>query len=522
MLQEREWGPDGVFSRERAVVRSPRFARVTRMGRSLLLAALALVAACGASSSRYNDDFSRAPPRGGAGTQAGASTAAGGVDSDGGVPAAGTPTGGHLSTGGRAGAPATGAGGNARGGAAGDRMLTSAGETAAGADERGSAGAGASERGGAGGGVAAGAGLGGSGGAVDPCKPQPFGVITDSSMIPTAVAVFEAGNKLYVADDGNHAIRIFDGTTLAELGSIPVSTPIIHMEIDESANKLYAPAFLPGASESPTIAVTDLVHDRVLHVLDSGGYSQLVKDEELDRMYVSYNGGVSAINVATDTVLSIDGITGGNSLTSMAVNPTTHELFVANWSQNDDVLYIVDPDTLEVSTEPDLQGLGVTVDWLDNKVYVPYCGATLGAIFCVHDRQTHETSILNVDNDSTRAIFSPLTGSVYSSSEVDRTSTVIKGADDSWQSVSLEPGGNGALAVRYSTGNVYYVMPSTTKVVDSYNQVVADVPAHDYVARGGEFDQDIAINQETGLVYVINDQMLGAVVVIQDPNSCGP
>lgn len=188
------------------------------------------------------------------------------------------------------------------------------------------------------------------------------GTITHAGFLPTALALDETRNRLFIFDQSTGSIFVYNATTLEELGSVETTlTESISMVVDESAGKLYVGYFGPGVEVTNGIAVINTATATLIKYLPSGGYTNLVKDEALNVVYASSNNGVRKIDVSSDILTTIAGI-GGNFYTSMAVNPVTHELFVANWSQNDGNLFIVDPITLNKITIPNMNGFGVAVN----------------------------------------------------------------------------------------------------------------------------------------------------------------
>lgn len=346
------------------------------------------------------------------------------------------------------------------------------------------------------------------------------GRIVKSGWRPGALALYEKGNRLFVHDRASRAVFYFDATTLAEGGSLPLGIDEVwSMVVDEQYGKLYVGAAIPGSGDRKFVTVIDAASPSVLKTLTTSGFTQLVKDEGRHRVYASYNGGVSAIDVASDTVTPIAGITGGNLYTSMSVNPVTHELFVANWSQNGGVLYVVAPDTLVVTRVPGLGGFGVTVDWKENKAYVAYCG-TEG--FCVYDRASGAVTSFYAHNDSTAVVYNPLTGRVHSTVEVNRVSTIIDGRDGSWINVGFPDGGNVALGVNEATGHVFYVMPGETHVMDGWTgALLARIPVSGTITSGF-ISGAVVVDSGKGRVFLLNDDELGTVTLVDDLASCNP
>jgi len=342
------------------------------------------------------------------------------------------------------------------------------------------------------------------------------GTITRPGFLPSALALDETRNRLFVFDKSTGNIYFYDATTLAELGSVATTfEESISMVIDESQGKLYAGYWGPGAGMSNNVAVIDTATGTLLKYVLASGFGQLVNDEALDAVYVSSNGSIIRIDAATDVETPIAGIT-GNMYTSMAVNPVTHELFVSNWSQNDGNLFVVNPTTLAVTAIPDMNGFGVAVNWTENKAYVTYCAPAGMEAVCIYDRDTGTITSFYISNDSSQPlVFNPLVNRMYSDTEVNAVTTILNGSTDEFVNVSMT-GGLGTVAVRNSTDHVYFVRQDGTYVMDgSTHEIIADFPA-EYGIGCSICSSHLLVNQTSGLVYVINDTTNGEVVVIQD------
>ena len=141
--------------------------------------------------------------------------------------------------------------------------------------------------------------------------------IVRSNWNPTCVAVYETGNKFFVFDKNDKILYVYDGVTNAELDTVFINLEDINrIVIDESNGKLYAANL---SVRERKIAVVDVVNDSLLHYIPTGTFTMLAKDEELDKVYALFVLGFIQIDTATDSVISIPGIS-GNVLRQIAVN----------------------------------------------------------------------------------------------------------------------------------------------------------------------------------------------------------
>jgi DNA-binding beta-propeller fold protein YncE len=59
-------------------------------------------------------------------------------------------------------------------------------------------------------------------------------------MLPTALALYETGGRVFIADDSTGQIHTYDVSTLAEVNSVTVGSAVLSMVVDQSRGKLYA------------------------------------------------------------------------------------------------------------------------------------------------------------------------------------------------------------------------------------------------------------------------------------------
>jgi DNA-binding beta-propeller fold protein YncE len=342
-----------------------------------------------------------------------------------------------------------------------------------------------------------------------------IGTITHEGFEPSALALDVSENRLFVFDKSNGYVYYYNATTLEEQGSVATGfTQCISMVVDESLGKLYVGSFAPGAGDGDRIAVIDTATGAFLKYIKSSGYTQLINDEPMDLIYESSNGQVARINAATDVKTAIANVR-GNLYTGMAVNPTTHELFVSNWSQNDGNFFVVNPTTLAVTTVENMPGMAVAINWTENKAYVSYCNRAGLESICIYDHDDGSIASLHVENDATQPlVFNPTVNRLYSDTEVNRITTIFNGSTNEYTNVELT-GGLTDIAVRHSNDNVYFANQNGTYVMDgATHEITAEFPAEGVACS--LCTSAVLIDQASGRVYVINEAADGNVTVIQD------
>ncbi len=344
-------------------------------------------------------------------------------------------------------------------------------------------------------------------------KPEIFGTIFREGMRITALALFERGNRLLAYDSVTGSVLIFDAKTLEEIATLPLDTGefIVGMQVDEETGKLYVgDAIVDVESRTVLARMEDISED-------------WTEDEGARRMYGSGFGELVAVDVDTDDVTVLDAVS-TNLYTTWAVNPVTHELFVANYSQAGDKLNIVDGATLDVTTVPELAAAGVDVNPQENKVYLAYCQGTIPTTdphnFCIYDRDedsvvrfTAEDDCHPDGNDATSISYNSFNDKMYSSGEVNGISTIIDGSTDAWSNrnmVAIK------VAVRQATGNVYFVDYATVVVEPVEDKITAVFEVEQLFPDENFTSTSVVVDQDDGLVYVVNDDDDCTITVIQD------
>jgi len=345
------------------------------------------------------------------------------------------------------------------------------------------------------------------------------GKISRENMKPTAVAVYEAGNKVFIADKTSKEILIYNDTTNKQLGTINLKiTMVTKIVVDEKYGKVYCLGESPSWTNE-TIAVIDAVRNKFIRYIElpfQATFACLAHDSDLHKVYGLCVGGFIQIDVATDVVTKIPGIN-GNPNRDIEVNPVTHDIYISNTKYR--TLDIVNGSTLEHTKIANMYGLGVGVNYLENKAYilfyVPQSNPHGPCEFCVYDRDKNIKKRLVTDNDATKLAFNPTSNRMYSSSEVNGITTIIDGKTNEFINLPLQSC-TGNPKVRHKTNHVYYAGMDYIAILNDTTQLVEIIPI-DNKHPNWMLIQVIAINQKSGRVYVINDGLkLNYVTVIQD------
>ena len=349
-----------------------------------------------------------------------------------------------------------------------------------------------------------------------------IGTISRPNLRPYAVAVYEAGNKVFVADDATGNLFTYDGNTNAEINAALVGRLVSAMVVHEASAKLYALSF-----DLKKIAVVNANTGALVKYLPGKyptgftflGSGDLALDEDIGKLYAFVSGDtVAQIDIATDAITPI-ALNKADFVfnTVMAVNPATHELFITRAQQTGAASFveIINGRTLQKTSAPGIGGsaLGIGVNWTANKVYVS-TGGGIGVPFRVLHRNTNTVQSIAADNDATLFFFDPATNQVFTSSEVNAFVTIIDGATDAFLNFPMKSA-TLASAIRRRNGHIYFASTNFIGVLDRESQMLEMISVNNPHA-GGIIVQGLALNQTTGRVYALNDSRLNFVTVIQD------
>ncbi|MBN2432924.1 MAG: beta-propeller fold lactonase family protein [Acidobacteria bacterium] len=314
------------------------------------------------------------------------------------------------------------------------------------------------------------------------------GTITKAGLDPTAMVIFEAGNRLFVADKASGNLYMFDGTTLEELNAVHLDFDwVIGMVIDETYGKLYAADYWLVRK----IAVIDAWTGALIRYIEGldipGQTPELAIDQEIHKVYASFRT-TYQIDVATDAVTVLP-VTDG--IADIELNPVTHEVFLCGYQG--DRLNIINGLTLAHTTIPDLQGWGVGVNPLENKVYL--CYFNMGEYhdtIAVYDRDDGSLNPLPVANDAVTITFNPASNRMYTSAEINAVASIIDGSSDEFFTLPLDHP-TARPDIRFATNHVYYTGMDYIGVLDDATQLLAVIPVTNPL---------IAVNQGSGRIYV--------------------
>ncbi len=321
-----------------------------------------------------------------------------------------------------------------------------------------------------------------------------FGTIIQTGLSPRSITVYEKMNKIFVADSSDK-IFVFDGNSLNVIDTISTGiTGILEMQIIEKYGKLYASNIGYSSSADRRVVVINADTGDLIKYIAAGNFTQLYKDEELGKIYALLVPALYQIDALTDSVKVVPGIS-GKSTSSLGINPVTHEIFYTP-NVYSPPMTVIDAFTLSQFQVPEIGGMGIAVNWKDNKVYVAY---TLNGSSYIYNRNTGLTTQTNTGNDATYMVYNPTGNRIYSSSEVNNVITVIDGQTDSaFTYEDIRYGGYRKPFVCESSNHIYY----TGKPIMIFDDQTFS--KYSFGIAGAE----MAINQSTKTIYLAYDDSI--------------
>jgi YVTN family beta-propeller protein len=335
-----------------------------------------------------------------------------------------------------------------------------------------------------------------------------IGTINRPGLAPSGLVVYERGNKLCVFDDRANNLLIYNGESLALTKEITfnqtVSDPFSlgGMAVNEKEGNLYILIGVEGTyPDRARVVVIDLTSESILSEITIPGLlpqsmNGFAYDQEIGKIFLTNSYQIFTLDLGSNVVTTIN-LPDAAHL-DLSLNPVTHELFIANL--HDPILRIVNGITNQLSEVVAVKAFGMTVNWLENKVYIiqalPYrCW--------IYDRGKGSTKIIDNKNDAEHLIFNPGSNLIYTNSEIGCRSTIIDGATDQLFNLPMESG-TSAIGFRHLTKHTYYVGNHFIAVYDDCTDMLIKMDfdhPHSWDPSSLEY---IAVNQATGRIYAVS------------------
>lgn len=352
------------------------------------------------------------------------------------------------------------------------------------------------------------------------------------------LGAFPSQNALFVTDDQSGDLLRLDAASGAVTARTRVGSAAYALAVDDRRGRVVvgseAGCCTSGITEGTgRLSIVDARTGALLSQFDPApdpdfGSSrasrfQLLADEARGRVYVSFwndfGNGLGVVDLATNAYVPIPGGQDLRADSGMAFNRVTNRLYVPEVAENRVV--VVDGETLTSSTlrlapTRSSSPLDVAVNEVENKLYLTM----------LHVPGQAEMAILILDLDTGRHRFvgrddlEPLafnrrTNRLFAGVQVGERGAVVDGRTDALRSVRLGRAGFGAVGLRASSDNAYFVSQDETVVVNGRTRCT-QVVRTGIPERGGLVMDLVAVDEARGRVYVSNDDQARRITVFRD------
>jgi YVTN family beta-propeller protein len=379
---------------------------------------------------------------------------------------------------------------------------------------------------------------------------------------PSAIFVNEKTNHVYIANRGSNTVSVIDGDkTDSVIHTVSVGKQprdlVADYDQQKNINKIYVANWL-----SKTISIIEGKTDSVINTISMGDVRpvSITVDPESHNLYLNaldfrYGGTGSEVN-ASSAPSYPKYIQVGDDPQYIAVNPTTHKIYVANTGSN--TVSVIDSFAEKVVTN--VRGINghLAVNDQTNKIYVANAGSNTVSVIDgrtdnvignaakvglhptdiavnpktdkIYVANTGSNTVSVIDgsslkniknvtapeevriNQSTNMTVNPKTNKIYVSSEIRNQFFVITGNTDSLEQNTKSMQQNNSTATIFNGGPISMTFNPNNGIIYAanvyfdtiYTTNEKDFPNIRDAMNIGGFPSDIAIDTNTNFQYVVN------------------
>ncbi|MGA2901879.1 MAG: YncE family protein, partial [Candidatus Acidiferrales bacterium] len=247
---------------------------------------------------------------------------------------------------------------------------------------------------------------------------------------PASLAVNPNTNQIYVANMGSNNISVINGspntgttnTVTAIVQDTTASSPV-SVAVNPETNQIY----VANSGSSNTIIING-THNVVTDVPISGGastFTSVAVDTSTNEAYVasSATGSVTVINGNT---LATKQLTAQALTAQIAVNPVTHKVYAADYTDADDVpITVIDgaTNTVQQLIPPNQAPAVVAVNPVTNLIYV--ANSSLNTVSVIDGATNTLSATVATDAQPAAIVVDPVNNLVYVANRVGGDITVI-------------------------------------------------------------------------------------------------
>lgn len=300
--------------------------------------------------------------------------------------------------------------------------------------------------------------------------------------------VYCAGSSFWPLDDS--LVTVVDGASDSIVAEIRVGSGPMALAFNESGNKLYCAAQLPGL-----VHVIDCDADTVLNVLQVGRCPyDLVYAADVDKVYCANRGDymnadhtVYVIDGSTNNILGVINV--GNFPRALCYNPVNQKLYCANGMAGSVSVIDVQGDTVITTVSVAASPIALCWNPANNRVY---CSNESDPGLAVIDGVTNNVvSTVTMDGPAWAVAADSANNKVYCANSMNDIVTVVDGSADTVMTVVSVGTGPESMHRRADVGRTYVCNtgdPSVSVIKDS---VPAGVEEERTKAEGQRTSQTI-------------------------------
>jgi YVTN family beta-propeller protein len=357
--------------------------------------------------------------------------------------------------------------------------------------------------------------------------------IGEVGLSPYGIAFNPNTNKLYVASSGSDTVSVIDVTTSKVVQNITMDSSPYGISADPSSNKIYV-----TVGKDKVVVIDGTTNKIILPISESEGDKTIAYtpvDLAIDSMskYVfvanKYNNSVSVLSGdSNDKVEDIDvGLyrisDTALAVQALAVNPTTHKLYVANGNSPTGTVSVVDYYTdsdnifnyhitdIRVGDTPQ----GVAINPRTNTVYIS--NTRSNSISVIDGTSDKVVKTIDIDYSPFGMAFNPNTNKLYVANTEGGTVSVIDGISNKVVKTVITGGSPTNIAINPKTNMIY--------VTNTYlNSVSVIDGSNDNLAVSTTFNKNIPEGGNIICIYSGNKKQLSSndylLVDLNTPITC--
>jgi YVTN family beta-propeller protein len=292
----------------------------------------------------------------------------------------------------------------------------------------------------------------------------------------------------------------FTASIVTETTVVTAGFPLA-LGVNTATNQIYVTDWVDNLGvDGGNVTVIDGATNNTVTIPVGNGPDSVAVNPLTNTIYIannspfSFSGSVSVIDGNTNTVTAT--ISTGCSLAEVAVNPVTNQIYVVGYWAGCNLLTVIDGATNTLTSLPaGSEPARVAVNQTTNKIYVPNMGDNTVTVI---DGATNTTSIVAVGATPVDVAVNEYTNQIYVVSQGSNSVTVIDGATNN--TISIPVGSDAyTLAVNPITNKIYVsnAGDNTVTIIDGATNNTLTVPA-------GNQPRAVAINTQTNQIYAAN------------------